>query len=220
MKKAIACGALSCIFLCIVSWASAATDLYNLLPDPGTRATLKPTPGIILVTMRQSEKERNSFYTANNEVKTLLGECATSELRARGLRKSRVIYKGDSYCTYALYFNQPGRESEIIRYLESQPGVIRARLDYPLQLLAEPNDPIYQPDAVDSLSHWVPFSLNYGNKAPFRSCMADTSDPATIMWTCCCEDPCSFVGFPLYGTLDHLHMSDQWYLQRVRANKA
>ena len=118
MKKVIACGAFSCVFLCIVSWV-AAYDLYNILPDPGVKATLKPTPGIILVTVWQSEKERNCFYTVNSEVKTLLGERMTSELRARGLRKSRVIYKGDTYCTYALYFNQPGRESELIRYLES-----------------------------------------------------------------------------------------------------
>jgi hypothetical protein len=218
MRKITLCGVLSCFVLCIFTVAIAAYDMRTVLGEPRSNTALKPTPGVILVTVQQNERERNYFYTINNEVNTLLGEDVASELRTHGLRGSRVIYKGNGYCTYALFFSQRGRESEIIRYLEAQPWVMRAREDYPLQLLAEPNDLYYQPDATDSSKHWVPYWGRYPNSAHYRACKDSLGN---IAWTCCCEDPCDDVKTDwVFQVLDSLHMSDQWYLQRVQANRA
>jgi len=217
MRKMSLCGVCTCIILCVLFSAASAYDMRDIFGESAPN-NVKPTPGVVLVTVQQNKGQRNSFYTINNEVKTSLGESTASELRTRGLRGSRLVYKGDGYSTYALFFSGRGGELEIIRYLEAQPWVIRAREDYPLHLLAEPNDFYYQPDATDSTKHFVPSWYRYPNFSFFRLCEDSIGG---LSWTCCCEAPCNDVKTDwTISFLDSLHMSDQWYLQRVQANRA
>lgn len=220
MRKAMVCAALSGIALCLLLAGAEANDLRAVFGEPNIIPASRPTRGVILVTVRQAASERSRFYTVNNEVKTSLGESDLSQLKARGLIRSRVVYKGGGECTYALFFDRPGAEPEIVRWLETQSWVVRARLDHPLQLLAEPNDFYYQPDSLDYSKHWVYEWCRWPNSANYRACR-DSSDLNKISWTCCCEDSCDMLRTDwTWSWVDNLRMSDQWYLQRVRANRA
>jgi hypothetical protein len=219
MRRISARGVFLILVIFLACGHPTAQDLGGLTGDPAVETTPRATPGVILVTVRQGQHEPNRFFTLDRQVRSTLGENADSELEILGLRSCKMVYKGNGYSTYALLFNRRGNESAVLEYLRAQPWVVRAKLDYAVQLLCEPNDPIYQPDSTDYSTHWVPSWFRYPNTAYYRLCEDTITSQGE--YTCCCEDPCGQVrtDWPI-SELDSLHMCDQWYLQRVRANRA
>ena len=196
-------------------FASGVAHGQDLMSSPaGHRG---PISGIVLVKVRELPNEQSMFSKVDDEIATSLGSAALSKFREYGLDGIRVMDRHGDITTYALMFNSVGREADVIAYLMTKPRVIEATRDYPLTLLAEPNDYYYQPDAMDYEVHWVPNAANYYyNPATHLNGRKCTGE-----WQrCCCEAPCSEVVPWPFQTRDSIHYSDQWYLQRARANKA
>ena len=176
--------------------------------------------GVVLVKVREFPGEQAMFWKEGNEFATSLGPASLSELAGSGLEGIRVVSRRKDVTLYALLFNSVGKERDVIDYLKSKPGVIDATRDYPLTLLAEPMTIYYQPDATDcysSTGSHTPWNEYGGGGIAATIC---SENPYDNFFYCCCELPCDSAHTFDWIVDDSVHMSDQWYLQRARVNKA
>jgi len=162
MIRRLACFTLICmISFSFLLFGSVSTQTLSAISvDQPTNRYYGPMPGVVLVRISEIENQPHYFSMVDNTVKSQFGDNVLTTLKSYGLLQTRLVYKGRDYCTYALLFEQVGTESDIIYYLQSLPGVITAKRDYPIQFLVEPNDHYYQPDSVDYSHHYVADEMN------------------------------------------------------------
>jgi subtilisin family serine protease len=205
--------------LCIVgmlavgSWALGQGFLSGEESQQGINVS-RPVPGAVIVGVLQEQNEEDYFsVSSDGRVQTRFQPGVLSSLQSYGIRSLwKGLHRGNN-ASYELFFDQIGREDEIIAYLRSLQGVRYAQRDYTVEFFAEPNDFFYQPDSLAPNDHWIPDSMNVypppGSTGRGRDC--DT------LFTCCAD---SEIVINTYSFLDNLHLPDNWYLQHVQANRA
>lgn len=175
------------------------------------KETAAPIPGRFVVSIRQEFRDLDAFVVSGDQLITRLGAQVDEKLQSYQMLRAGKKFHLQHMALYSLTFAQNGRDAEILAYLRSLPGVLCAQQDYHITFLAEPNDLHYMPDSTNLLAHWVPDSMNclLNNRGMARTCVP--------MFTCC---PAAGVQIVAFTYKDTLHLSDQWYLQHMQANRA
>jgi len=201
----VPCIALVCLVLATsVLWVSTLRaqeadfrDVYDFYKNEIKRG---PVPGRIIVSVSQTPRQADFFSMRDNKVVFKSAGEANARLGSFKVQRAYKAFHLHGNAVYVLTFADYGNEREIIRYLESLPGVQYAEQDYYLELLAEPNDRYY---ASSTANWWVPDDIESG------------ATPARVPWGCPTNPPYAY-----WALRDTSELDDQWYLKHVQANKA
>jgi hypothetical protein len=95
-----------------------------------------PVPGRIIVCVLQTPQQGNFFSMQDGRLVVKGRNEASSRLNQHSVERAYRAFQVHGNAIYVLEFAEYGTEKEIMRYLESLPGVQYAEQDYYIELLA------------------------------------------------------------------------------------